>query len=77
MNFYIAIYFPANYDLHIWCHIIKISTAVQISRKTSSRAKIGNKQKVMLKSLTKFGIRADINKSVCEEGWVVRDTMSA
>lgn len=33
------------------------------SRKTSSRTKIGNKQQVMLKSLTKFGIRADIKKT--------------
>ena len=34
------------------------------------------KQNVVLRSLTKFGIRTDISKPVCE-GWIVRDTMSA
>lgn len=79
-NFYVAIYFPDNYNLHTWCYIIKINATALTAAIIISRAKIGNKnrkQNVVLRSLTKFGIRADINKLVSEEVWVVRDVMSA
>lgn len=75
-----AIYFPDNYNLHTWCNIVKINATAITAARIISRAKIGNKnrkQNVVLKSLTKFGIIADINKLVSEEVWVVRDIMSA